>query len=105
MWGLTSAARWRRESRRTTREIRPPSRSLTGGCTWVCGVARIVSAVVDVSGTEYYPEARDRPVRDIAKSPGTGPGTNIVAGFAVGLQATAIPAGVVSIAILFSFWL
>jgi len=44
-------------------------------------------------------------VRDIAKSSETGRRRTYISGFAVGLEATAIPAVVVSIAILFSFWL
>src|SRR5256886_11980639 len=41
----------------------------------------------------------------MATPPDPAPATNIISGFAVGLEATAIPAVVVSIAILFSFWL
>src|SRR3989475_164691 len=81
------------------------SGSLTWAYYWVCGIAGMVTAVVYVWVTQYYTEARYRPVRDIAKSSETGPATNIISGFAVGLEATAIPAVVVSIAILFSFWL
>src|SRR2546427_386157 len=81
------------------------SGSLTWAYYWVCGIAGMVTAVVYVWVTQYYTEARYRPVRDIAKASETGPATNIISGFAVGLEATAIPAVVVSIAILFSFWL
>src|SRR5207245_11356052 len=68
------------------------------------GIVGMMTAVIYVWVTQYYTEARYRPVRDIAKSSETGPATNIISGFAVGLEATAIPAVVVSIAILFSFW-
>src|SRR5436189_1822729 len=89
--------------------LQPNSPTTTGAWTWayywVCGIAGMVTAVVYVWVTQYYTEARYRPVRDIAKSSETGPATNIISGFAVGLEATAIPAVVVSIAILFSFWL
>src|SRR3989442_58344 len=81
------------------------SGSLTWAYYWVCGIAGMVTAVVYVWVTQYYTEARYRPVRDIAKASETGPATNIISGFAVGLEATAIPAVVVSIAILFSFWI
>jgi len=89
--------------------LQPSTPTASGGLTWayywVCGIAGMVTAVVYVWVTQYYTEARYRPVRDIAKSSETGPATNIISGFAVGLEATAIPAVVVSIAILFSFWL
>src|SRR5438309_3669240 len=89
--------------------LQPSSPTTSGGLTWayywVCGITGMVTAVVYVWVTQYYTEARYRPVRDIAKSSETGPATNIISGFAVGLEATAIPAVVVSIAILFSFWL
>ena len=88
--------------------LQPSSPTASGGLTWVyywaCGIAGMMTAVVYVWVTQYYTEARYRPVRDIAKSSETGPATNIISGFAVGLEATAIPAVVVSIAILFSFW-
>src|SRR3989475_1072447 len=89
--------------------LQPNSPTTTGAWTWayywVCGLSGMVTAVIYVWVTQYYTEARYRPVRDIAKSSETGPATNIISGFAVGLEATAIPAVVVSIAILFSFWL
>src|SRR2546428_1026755 len=89
--------------------LHPSTRRASGGLSWVyyrtCGIAGMVTAVVYVWVTQYYTEARYRPVRDIAKSSETGPATNIISGFAVGLEATAIPAVVVSLAILFSFLL
>src|SRR5438093_1311706 len=89
--------------------LQPTSPTTTGAWTWayywVCGLSGMVTAVIYVWVTQYYTEARYRPVRDIAKSSETGPATNIISGFAVGLEATAIPAVVVSIAILVSYWL
>src|SRR5207245_303336 len=89
--------------------LQPSTPTASGGLTWayywVCGIAGMVTAVVYVWVTQYYTEARYRPVRDIAKASETGPATNIISGFAVGPEATAIPAVVVSIAILFSFWI
>src|SRR5437870_12677894 len=81
------------------------SGSLTWAYYWVCGIAGMVTAVVYVWVTHYYTEARYRPVRDIAKSSATAPATNIISAFAVGLEATAIPAVVVSVAFLLSAWL
>ncbi len=72
---------------------------------WVCGITGMITAVLYVWITQYYTEARYRPVAEIAKASETGPATNIIAGFSVGLEATAIPAVTVSIALLASYWL
>lgn len=89
--------------------LQPTAPTSSGGLTWIyywaCGLTGMGTALVYVWVTQYYTEARYRPVRDIAKASETGPATNIISGFAVGLEATAIPAVVVSIAILFSYWL
>ncbi len=89
--------------------LQPTQPTSAGGSTWVyywiCGLTGMITAVVYVWVTQYYTEARYRPVREIARASETGPGTNIIQGFSVGLEATAIPAVVVSIAILISYWL
>jgi len=79
--------------------------SLTWAYYWLCGIAGMVTAFLYVWITQYYTEARYRPVREIAKASETGPATNIISGLSVGLEATALPAVVVSIAILVSYWL
>jgi K(+)-stimulated pyrophosphate-energized sodium pump len=75
--------------------------------TWVylflAGIVGIVTSLAFVYITQYYTEARYRPVKDIAQASETGPATNILAGFGVGLEATAIPILVVAAAILASF--
>src|SRR5207245_9861598 len=48
---------------------------LTWAYYWVCGIAGMVTAVVCVCGTQYYTEARYRPVRALAKCTDTGPAT------------------------------
>ncbi|HYT00519.1 MAG TPA: sodium-translocating pyrophosphatase [Thermoplasmata archaeon] len=87
--------------------LNPALPTSTGAWTWafywLCGITGMITAFVYVWVTQYYTEARYRPVRDIAKASETGPATNIISGFAVGLEATAIPAVVVSIAILVSY--
>ncbi|NGX58664.1 MAG: K(+)-insensitive pyrophosphate-energized proton pump [Chlamydiae bacterium] len=74
------------------------------------GVNVYISALVGlvVTGalmwiTEYYTSTAYRPVRDIAKASETGPATNIIAGLAVSLEATALPVIVICIAILVTY--
>ena len=72
---------------------------------FLCGVIGILMAQAFVYITQYYTESKYRPVKSIAEASQTGPATNIIAGVAVGLECTAIPVVVISIAILASFYL
>src|SRR2546428_2219842 len=72
---------------------------------WLCGIAGMVTAFLYVWITQYYTEARYRPVREIARASETGPATNIIAGFSVGLEATWLPVLVVVSALLIPYWL
>jgi K(+)-stimulated pyrophosphate-energized sodium pump len=69
----------------------------------LCGFVGILTAQAFVYITQYYTEYKYRPVQEIAKASETGPATNIIAGIAVGLECTAIPIIVISIAILLSY--
>ncbi len=72
---------------------------------FLCGVIGILMAQAFVYITQYYTESKYRPVKSIAEASQTGPATNIIAGVAVGLECTAIPVVVISMAILASFYL
>jgi len=89
--------------------LQPSQATSAGDATWIyywiCGITGMITAILYVWITQYYTEARYRPVAEIAKSSETGPATNIISGFSVGLEATAIPAVTVSIALLVSYWL
>src|SRR3970282_415403 len=62
---------------------------------WICGIVGMVIAFVYVWITQYYTEARYRPVKEIARAAETGPATNILSGFSRGVEATALaPIGV-----------
>ena len=70
-----------------------------------CGVIGIAMAQAFVYITQYYTEYKYRPVKTIAEASQTGPATNIIAGMAVGLECTAIPVVVISVAIIASYYL
>jgi K(+)-stimulated pyrophosphate-energized sodium pump len=53
--------------------------------------------------TNYYTSTDHEPVRHIAKASETGHATNIIAGLATGLHATALPVAFIGIAILLSY--
>src|SRR3984957_4827279 len=64
--------------------------AITGLITWI---------------TEYYTGTQYPPVKQIAKASVTGHATNIIAGLAVSMQATALPAITIVVGILVSNWL
>jgi len=68
------------------------------------GIIGIATAYAFVWITQYYTEYRYRPVRSIAEASRTGPATNIISGFAVGLECTGMPVLVISAALLGSYW-
>ena len=72
---------------------------------FLCGVIGIAMAQAFVYITQYYTEYRYRPVQEITKASQTGPATNIIAGVSVGLECTAIPVVVISMAIIASYYL
>src|SRR5437016_11659745 len=66
----------------------------------LCGVIGIATSIAFVYITQYYTEYRYRPVKSIAAASVTGPATNIIAGFAVALECTALPTFTISAAII-----
>jgi K(+)-stimulated pyrophosphate-energized sodium pump len=71
---------------------------------FLAGLTGIVTSLLFVYITEYYTEHRFRPVQSIAESSQTGPATNIITGFAVGLECTALPTIVISAALIFAYY-
>src|SRR5215210_6406331 len=76
------------------------------GSWWLvaCGLTGLATSVAFVYLTQYYTAGSWRPVQEIARASKTGPATNIIAGFAVGLETTGPTAIVISLALLLSFF-
>ena len=69
------------------------------------GVIGIVTSLLFSLITNYYTSYDHRPVKGIAEASQTGAGTNIIAGFAVGLETTWLPSLVISAALLGAYFL
>jgi K(+)-stimulated pyrophosphate-energized sodium pump len=69
-----------------------------------CGVIGLATAFLFVWITEYYTEAKFRPVQSIVEASLTGPATNIISGLAVGMETPAMPVVVISAALLLSYY-
>ncbi len=68
------------------------------------GLVGILTSLAFVYIAQYYTESRFRPVRSIAQASETGPATNIIAGFAVGLESTGLTILTISAALLSSYF-
>ncbi|MBI3943652.1 MAG: sodium-translocating pyrophosphatase [Chloroflexi bacterium] len=77
------------------------------GSIWfsLAGLVGILTSVAIVFITMYYTEGRWRPVQSIAEASRTGSATNIIAGFAVGLESTGAVVVTISLALLLSHYL
>jgi K(+)-stimulated pyrophosphate-energized sodium pump len=83
--------------------LNPPSHPDAWWHFALCGVIGIATSIAFVYITQYYTEYRYRPVKSIAAASVTGPATNIIAGFAVALECTALPTFTISAAIIASY--
>jgi K(+)-stimulated pyrophosphate-energized sodium pump len=77
-------------------------KSFTGLDLYICGVAGLVITGLLIWITEYYTGTNYRPVKSIAQSSTTGHGTNVIQGLAVSMEATAIPAIIIVVGILYT---
>src|SRR6478609_2388281 len=73
------------------------------GRIYLCALIGLVITALLVGITEYYTGTRFNPVKRIAQQSTTGHATNIIAGLAVGMQATALPVIVLVVGTLGSY--
>ncbi|KAF3517300.1 hypothetical protein DY000_02064273 [Brassica cretica] len=71
----------------------------------LCGLVGIITAYAFVWISKYYTDYKHEPVRTLALASSTGHGTNIIAGVSLGLESTALPVLVISVAIISAYWL
>ncbi len=70
----------------------------------LAGFVGIALSVAFLRVTLYYTDHHYRPVQDIANASETGAGTNLIMGFSVGLETTAVPAILIGVSLLISYW-
>ena len=76
--------------------------SFSGFDLYICGVAGLIITGLLIWVTEYYTGTNYRPVKSVAQSSTTGHGTNVIQGLAISMEATAIPALIIVVGILFT---
>jgi len=75
----------------------------TGMQLFLCAVVGLVITFLIVMVTEYYTGTKYRPVKSVAAASESGHGTNVIAGLAVSMEATAIPALIIVAGIIITF--
>jgi K(+)-stimulated pyrophosphate-energized sodium pump len=70
----------------------------------LAGLTGLLTSVAFVYITQYYTAGNWRPVQELARSSRTGPATNIISGFSVGLESTGVTAIIISVALGLSYY-
>lgn len=84
-------------------EIQMGDTTTTGRFLFYCSLVGLVVTGLIVWVTEYYTSTEFRPVRVVAKASETGHGTNVIQGLAMSMEATALPALIISGGIIASY--
>ena len=79
--------------------------TFTGMDLYICAFVGIIITGLLIWITEYYTGTNYRPVQSVAKASTTGHGTNVIQGLAVSMEATALPAIVIVVGIIFTYQL
>jgi K(+)-stimulated pyrophosphate-energized sodium pump len=79
--------------------------SFTGRSLFYCGLIGLVVTGLLIWVTEYYTGTTYRPVHSVAKASTTGHGTNVIQGLAISMEATAVPAIIICVAIIATYML
>ena len=75
----------------------------SGSDLFWCGLIGLVVTGLMIWVTEYYTSTEYKPVKSIANASTTGHATNVIQGLAVSMQATAIPALIISAGIILAY--
>jgi K(+)-stimulated pyrophosphate-energized sodium pump len=70
----------------------------------LAGLTGLLTSVAFVYITQFYTAGNWRPVQELARASRTGPATNIISGFAVGLESTGVTALIISVALGLSYF-
>jgi K(+)-stimulated pyrophosphate-energized sodium pump len=77
--------------------------TFTGTELYICALIGLILTSFLIFVTEYYTSTQYRPVLSIAKASETGHGTNVIQGLAISLEATAVPALLICVAIIATY--